>query len=288
MIGKYPHPTGPSVASYEPVTELPGTEATEEQMARLYQRYHLAADYSKNRRVLEVACGAGIGLGYIAEGADFTVGGDYTASLLQLASSHYGDRVPLVRFDAHSLPFQNQSFDLLIIFEAIYYFADVESFFREAKRVLGPSGTLIVGSVNCNWSGFAPSPFSTAYLTAAELERSLLKAEFQNLRFFGGFPTSAKSVSRKVVEKIRSMAVKLDLIPGTLKARARLKSVFYGPLKPIPWEMRKGTAELTPVERLDTDGEPFKIIYCVAGGVPSTVVQAAPEPGSTVACREGS
>lgn len=48
---------------YTSVTELPGSQATREQQARLYHRYHTAGRYATGKRVLEVACGAGLGLG---------------------------------------------------------------------------------------------------------------------------------------------------------------------------------------------------------------------------------
>ena len=72
---------------YTSVTELPGSQATGEQQARLYHRYHTASRYATGKRVFEVACGAG--LGYLARRASSVVGGDYTDSLLRIAQSHY-------------------------------------------------------------------------------------------------------------------------------------------------------------------------------------------------------
>ena len=108
------------VEDYTTVTEVPGSQATREQQARLYHRYHTAGNYAAGKRVLEVACGSGLGLGYLGRTAASVVGGDYTEKLLRIAQSYYGDGVPLVRLDAHHLPFRNQAFDLVIILEAIY------------------------------------------------------------------------------------------------------------------------------------------------------------------------
>jgi cyclopropane fatty-acyl-phospholipid synthase-like methyltransferase len=56
--------------NFTPVTELPGSMVTREQLARLYHRYHTAGRYAAGKRVLEVACGAGLGLGYLVRTAE--------------------------------------------------------------------------------------------------------------------------------------------------------------------------------------------------------------------------
>lgn len=48
------------------ITEAPSTGASTEQMSILYTRYNVARRYAAGRDVLEVACGAGVGLGLIA------------------------------------------------------------------------------------------------------------------------------------------------------------------------------------------------------------------------------
>lgn len=47
------------MGEYVTVTELPGYKAHGEQIERLFQRYHFAVEYCKNKEVLEVACGGG-------------------------------------------------------------------------------------------------------------------------------------------------------------------------------------------------------------------------------------
>ena len=101
------------------VTETPGTGATEEQLAMMYSRYRWAADHAIGKEVLDVACGAGMGLGLLASGARRVVGADYSEALLQTAAAHYGKGVRLVRLDAHGLPFREASFDVALLFEAI-------------------------------------------------------------------------------------------------------------------------------------------------------------------------
>lgn len=62
--------------NYTKVTELPDYKITREQLARLYQRYRFALKFCKDKEVLEVACGGGMGLGYLASVSKKVVGGD--------------------------------------------------------------------------------------------------------------------------------------------------------------------------------------------------------------------
>ena len=51
---------------YSIITEIPGIDASQEQLSMLLTRYHVAAERAEGMDLLEVACGAGIGLEYLA------------------------------------------------------------------------------------------------------------------------------------------------------------------------------------------------------------------------------
>lgn len=251
---------------YTSVTELPGSQATREQQARLYHRYHTAARYAAGKRVLEVACGSGLGLGYLARTAKSVVGADYTENLLRIAQSHYRDTVSLVRLDAHHLPFRNQAFDLVVILEAIYYLSQAEQFIAESRRVLSDGGRLLIGTVNKDWFEFTPSLLSTRYFSVPELRDVLIQQGFANLEFFGAFPTAAASSKQKIVSLIRRVAVTLDLVPKTLGGRERLKRLFYGSLTPLRPEVEDGMADLYPLVPIpaESPNSQYKILYAAA------------------------
>jgi len=61
---------------YTSVTEIAGSKVSNEQLLRMAHRYHFAAGFCAGKDVLEVACGAGVGLGYLAKFAKRVVGGD--------------------------------------------------------------------------------------------------------------------------------------------------------------------------------------------------------------------
>lgn len=253
-------------SDYSTVSELPGSHATQEQLARLYQRYHTAARYSAGKRVLEVACGAGQGLGYLARSASKVVGGDYTEGLLHLSQSYYRDRIPLIRLDAHRLPFSDGAFDVVVLFEAIYYLRHAEQFIAESRRILSRGGTLIIGTVNKDWSEFARSPLSTRYYSVPELRDLLTQHNFTDLEFFGSFPTGVASSRQKVVSIIRRAVITLDLMPRTLKGRERFKRIFYGSLLPLKPEVEGDMTDLEPLVPIahDVPNADYKILYTVA------------------------
>src|SRR6266480_3076278 len=106
---------------YSTVTETPEGRASGEQLSKLYHRYRTASFYCHGKDVLEVGCGAGLGLGYLARTAQSVIGGDCSQELLDCAHRHYKERIPLIRLDAEHLPFPDGRFDVVLLFEAIYY-----------------------------------------------------------------------------------------------------------------------------------------------------------------------
>lgn len=219
---------------YATVTELPAGRASRQQLARLRHRYCLAATLSAGRDVLEVGCGAGLGLGWLAGEARRVTGGDFTASSLALARRHYNGRVPLLRLDAAALPFRDRSFDAIILFETLYYLKRPEEFVAGCARVLRPNGLLLIGTVNPESSGFHPSPFAHRYFPARELGELLSGGGFDP-EIFGGFPEA--STRGRLVSRLKRAAGRAGLIPKTMHGRELLKRLVFGPLTTLPSEI---------------------------------------------------
>ena len=250
---------------YSGVTEVAGTRVTREALSMLYTRYAFGAAVAEGDDVLDVACGGGSGLGYLAKHARRVVGGDYTAPLLARAAHHYQGEIPLLRLDAHALPFRSQSFDAVLLYEAIYYLLGPERFVVEAGRVLRPSGSLVISTVNPEWSDFNPSPLSARYFSGRELA-SLLSAGGFQAEIFGAFPVAHASAKEHVVSAVRRAAVRLHMIPSTMKGKELLKRLFLGRLVSFPSEVTEAMASYCPPARLRTTTEPirdFKVLYAV-------------------------
>ena len=203
-------------------------------------------------------------MGYLRHVAHRIVGGDYTYQVLRNSHEYYDGHIPLVRLDAQSLPFREDTFDTIILFEAIYYLFSAESFFRESARILKPGGKIIINTVNKEWEGFSPSPHSIRYFSAKEL-LDVMRPYFQSVEIFGGFSSSPRTTIQRMIASVRRVAVHLKLFPQTLKGREWLKRMFYGSLTPLPKEIFDGMAEVEPLTRLN-GGDPvhgYKVLYAI-------------------------
>jgi SAM-dependent methyltransferase len=199
----------------------------------LEARYRWAAEQAREKDVLEAGCGAGMGLPVLAKAARSVQAGDVDAENLCAArAACAGHRNIAIRaFRAQELPFPGESFDLVLLFEAIYYLPDARRFFAEARRVLRPGGTLLIVTVNPEWTGFNPSPLMTRYLSARDMLAHLSEAGFAS-RVEGAFPETA-SWTGWMIGLVRRAAVALRLVPRTMRGKARLKRIFYGRLQAV-------------------------------------------------------
>jgi len=253
-----------TAASYLAVTEQPGQPASRIQLEMLEARYAWAASQACGKDVLEVGCGAGMGLPGLADVARLVQAGDVDRENLRAAraacASH--TNVAVRAFHAGDLPFPSESFDLVLLFEAIYYVPDVRRFFEEAKRVLRPGGKLLIVTVNPQWTGFNPSPLRTRYWSSADLLAALRHAGFI-ARVQGAFRETSGGMA-SAIRMIRRVAVALDLVPRTMQGKARLKRIFYGRLLAVPPVL--GDKGRSPrLEAIGTAGTRYhRVLYATA------------------------
>ena len=130
--------------SFTTVTELSGEEISVEQLERMFHRYSWAQGYVSSKDVVEVGCGSGQGLALLAKEAKSLVGSDYDDEILAIARDHYGDRFAIMKIDAADLPFSDNSKDVIVIFEALYYIANFRKFFSKPNAFF-----VMTGAINC-------------------------------------------------------------------------------------------------------------------------------------------
>lgn len=248
---------------FSTVTETWGLGASPEQLAMQYFRYRMAADVGQGGTVLEIGCGSGMGLPYLAAHARMVVGGDYTMALLREARRHLPD-ANLVRMDAQHLPFRDAAFDAVLMLEMIYYVPDQAAAFAECRRVLKPGGKLMVCLPNRDRADFNPSPYSTRYPNLAEVGALFSQSGFE-ARTYGNFAVEPASSRDRVLDGIRHFAVRYKLIPGSMRAKSMVKRLMYGKL-PTLGAVHDGMAEYSePVELDGAAGSDnrYKNLYAV-------------------------
>ena len=231
----------------------------------LHTRYVTAYQYCHNKDVLEVGCGPGLGLGYLANCARTVIGGDYTIALVQTAQNHYRGRVGLLCLDAQILPFKDHCFDVIILYEAIYYLLQPDLFLKECLRLLRNDGVLLLCCANQDCPEFVGSRFGVRYFSAPDLSNMLEKHGF-SVELYGAFPLGPMSPKVKLISTIRRVASASSLIPGSLKGRELLKRIFYGKLSILGGEIKGEKALTNPLVPISTDfpDHDHKVLYAIA------------------------
>jgi len=95
----------------------------------------------RSRRGLEV----GVGTGRFASPLSVAVGLDLSRSMIEVARRR---GVLPVRGVAEKLPFGDEKFDLVLMVTVVFLLRDRAAAFREAYRVLLPSGSLVIGFID--------------------------------------------------------------------------------------------------------------------------------------------
>lgn len=229
-------------------------------------RYNLSATLARGGDLLEVACGPGVGLEYLAEYAASVVGGDIEPRNARAAHERakQNPRIRIAMLDGQCLPFRPQSFDTVVILDSIYWLRQPESFLVEAARVLRPSGTLLVTTVNRHWYGFNPHPAASRYLDADELSKQMSEAGF-DVTIQVGYEDRPRSLKDKAVHVARGIAIRFRLIPTVNRKKEFLKRLFYGRLERMPEAVNDSTAPVAPLRDAASteDWRYIKIVYAI-------------------------
>ncbi|MEM7425153.1 MAG: class I SAM-dependent methyltransferase [Pseudomonadota bacterium] len=143
----------------------------------VYKRLQASGDLDTPLRVLEVSCGRGGGLNYLADrlgNGHLIVGYDWSLNALKFCRNRYANNpaINFVRGSALSLPFQAEAFDVVVNVEASNDYKGDSTFITEVSRILRPDGLFV----------FADSR-SLARLSALEqsLEANSLRGELSDI-----------------------------------------------------------------------------------------------------------
>lgn len=257
---------GSMVKSFGDVTELPEQKASGEQLNRLYTRYKFASQFCKEKKVLELACGAGLGLGLLAKEAGEVVAGDIDEKILEYAEKTYKNqkKIRIMQIDAgKKLNFRDNSFDVVILYEVIYFIPNSEKLIKEIHRILKKNGIFLMCLPNKNLKGFHRAYCSTKYFSVPELNKLL--EEFEDVKIYGNCQVD-ESLGSRLISLVKIIAVKLNLIPKTMKGKEFFKRIFFGRLEKIPGELKDKQFSLLGFKELDNNkvNKDYKVIFASA------------------------
>ncbi|MFW5702083.1 MAG: class I SAM-dependent methyltransferase, partial [Bacteroidota bacterium] len=108
-------------------------------------------DIPHNARALDIGCGGGATVERLAGHAPNgkITGIDYSQKAVKTSSKHNREfiksgRVTIGQASVSSMPFEDDSFDIITAVETCFFWPDPPSDFREVLRVLRPGGTFLV------------------------------------------------------------------------------------------------------------------------------------------------
>lgn len=182
-------------------------------------------------KALDIATGAGHTAAIFAPHVAHVVASDITEEMLAESSKLAAERsltnFSTAKVNAQSIPFENDSFDLVACRLAAHHFPDIGKFVSEATRVLRPNGILaIVDNV-------PPDQTTVPQMTADEVEASAIAYNsFEKLRD----PSHARALSTRewsrhftqnglTVEAIELMEKEMGFTPWVERMRCKPETI---------------------------------------------------------------
>lgn len=154
------------MAEYEGI-EISGRDTAEPlNLARrvAWLRRHLRLE---ERRILDCGCGAGDYVLRLLEDTPHVQGIEYEAAKVDEYRSRAVERERVVQGDIQDMPFDDASFDIVLLNEVLEHIPDEMAGLREIHRVLAPGGKLAIFSPNRLY------PFETHGVTRRATGRAL-------------------------------------------------------------------------------------------------------------------
>jgi len=99
----------------------------------------------KDDKILEIGCGSGNLLRFIE--CDNIFGIDISENMVKEAKKTISNGTFEIG-DAENLPYENDSFDKVLISEVLYYLPDVDKAISETRRVLKKDGLILITTLN--------------------------------------------------------------------------------------------------------------------------------------------
>jgi len=145
-------------------------------------RYLFASRLSRQKKVLDLACGTGYGAVELARSAAVVCGLDSAWEAISYANSNYSrNNLRFLIARCQQLPFPSSSFDLVVAFEVIEHLEDWERLIHESRRVLSPTGQFVVSTPNISYyatsrGSCGRNPYHVHEFTYSEFASALQEA----------------------------------------------------------------------------------------------------------------
>lgn len=100
---------------------------------------------SESGRILDVGCGNGNLFTLLPDGKYELHGVDFSENMIDEAKMNCKTQATFSVADAESLPFDDDSFDMIVCNASFHHYTRPDDVLKEMRRVLKPSGKLLIG-----------------------------------------------------------------------------------------------------------------------------------------------
>lgn len=185
--------------------------------------YKFASKYTRDKRVLDLACGDGYGSNMLSQNAKSVTGIDYDLQTIQNARVKYKKQknVKFARVDfVKSFPALGK-FDVVVSFQAIEHFKDLNDYLSKIKKLLKKGGVFIVSTPNKDQVSYGFNPYHF-YDFDFKILNSWLSRYFSSVNFYGVFGNKNASKAKNKNEKLAKSLMNflplglVNLIPNYL------------------------------------------------------------------------
>ena len=206
-----------------------------------YKRYNMYLEYFKeifeyeyhyNEKVLEIGCGIGTDLVRFAKNGALCTGVDLTEFAIKTTKRHFEIKnlkyEKLLVADAENLPFDDNSFDLVLTIGVIHHTPDIQKCVNEIYRVLKPEGKAIIYLYARGWKHYFKRVFIHGILLGGLIRYGYSKLINRQTEVHGNSPLTYVHKRREVKKLFKNF--------GEVKIyRKRMGEYFdYA-----PWRSRK-------------------------------------------------
>ena len=134
------------------------------------QMYKFAEQFCYKKKVIDVGCSIGRGLGLISKKASFVVGLDIDKNAIEIAKRNYKNnkKIKLINGNIEKLDMNIGIFDTILFYQSIYL-VDVQKTIKTMKNLLNKNGQIVVMSINPERSDFNPSKYASSELRVSPI-----------------------------------------------------------------------------------------------------------------------
>lgn len=190
--------------------------------------------------ILDIACGSGFGSDFMARLGNNVIGADLSEETIKDCSSKF--QRPGLSFKAingTAIPYDNETFDVVISFETIEHTTEYQQMLEEFKRVVKKGGLIIISTPNFlinSPKGVIINPYHTQEWIYEDLLK-ILNSTFSNVKLLGQKYvryTGKSHIKYKIGQFVESALYTRGIRKLSISLQDRIMKIIIGePMYPL-------------------------------------------------------